>query len=136
MGNHDALITWHFAVTPAYNAIATGSAVYRSSEDDYENIPSAGTKVIQDIKKDTPRTCRLYAGIFTTTTLPIGHGFTATNVSRGYRQVETLSLINYPQQARIIEVVDNGNGKVSFSRLWSITIHQMVLCLLSQGHFP
>ncbi len=84
MGNHDALIAGHFAVTPVYNAIATGDAVYISSEDDYGNVLSAGTKVTPDIKRTLLGPVGYMQEFFTTTTLPVGHGFTAANLSSGY----------------------------------------------------
>ena len=84
MGNHDALIAGHFAVTPVYNAIATGGAVYISSEDDYGNVLSAGTKVTPDIERTLLGPAVYMQEFFTTTTLPAGHGFSAANISSGY----------------------------------------------------
>jgi len=84
MGNHDALIAGHFAVTPVYNAIAIGDTVYIGSEDDYGNVLSAGTKVTPDIKRTLIGPVGYMQEFFTTTTLPVGHGFTAANISSGY----------------------------------------------------
>ncbi len=84
MGNHDALIAGHFAVTPAYNAIATGDAVYISSEDDYGNVLIPGTKITPDTRRALLGPVGYMQEFFTTTTLPVGHGFSTTTISNGY----------------------------------------------------
>ncbi len=84
VGNHDGLINGNFAITAQFAQIATGGDVYLGSEDDYGNIIHKGTTI-------TPDTVRALLGpvdymqlFFTTASLPVGHGFSTTNITNGY----------------------------------------------------
>ncbi len=84
VGNHDGLVNGNFSVNAQFRAIATGDEVYLGSEDDYGNIIPAGTKITPDSNRMLLGPVKYMQQFFTTTTLPVGHGFTAANISSGY----------------------------------------------------
>jgi hypothetical protein len=84
VGNHDGLVNGNFPVTDQYRSIATGDEVYLGSEDDYGNIIPAGTKITPDVNRALLGPVGYMQQFFTTTTLPVGHGFSTTNITTGY----------------------------------------------------
>ncbi len=84
VGNHDGLVNGNFAVTDQYRSLALGDEVYLGSEDDYGNVIPAGTKITPDVMRTLLGPVAYMQQFFTTTTVPLGHGFSTTNVDAGY----------------------------------------------------
>lgn len=84
VGNHDGLVNGNFPVTTQYQSIAIGDEVYMGSEDDYGNIIPSGTKITSDVNRALLGPIGYMQQFFTTTTLPVGHGFSTTNITKGY----------------------------------------------------
>ncbi len=84
VGNHDGLVSGNFAVTDQYRSLALGDEVYLGSEDGYGNIIPAGTKITPDVNRALMGPIAYMQQLFTTTTLPVGHGFSTANITGGY----------------------------------------------------
>ncbi len=84
IGNHDGLINGNFTATGLFRSIAIGDEVFMGSEDNYGNIIPAGTKITPDADRALLGPVAYMQQFFTTTTLPIGHGFSTTNIADGY----------------------------------------------------
>ncbi len=84
VGNHDGLVSGNFAVTSQYQSIAVGSEVYMGSEDADGNIIPAGTTITPDVNRTLLGPIGYMQEFFTTTSLPVGHGFSTTNIGSGY----------------------------------------------------
>ncbi len=84
VGNHDGLVIGMFPVTDQFRSVAIGDTVYAGSEDDYGNVIPGGTKITPDTSRALLGPAGYMEEFFTTTSLPVGHGFSTTNLQTGY----------------------------------------------------